>query len=254
MHLYMHGVIRRLSACQLLRQDACQVAHQHAKNKLNQDWVKAGCELVMQGVCIHKAECPLQSQPCHSHADHHQEAQNSPRAGGGALATRQNRQAFHGGPGWQRAPEEIPLHRCAEQSNMVKSQKQSMHCMIPMCHMAHCEQSNMAEASQAINALHDVYKQLVVAAAQTSTDSLSALLNHLLTCMHMWVHACICSCTRSVFVHLSIDCLCAWSSNESCMREALQPTDTLAVAVQPASIKCNRTRNHMPELGQFPKH
>ena len=90
--------------------DECQqvsyIAKVHVKRRVSmprkaEPAVGAACELVMQGVCIHKAECPFQSQSCHSHADHHQEAQNSPRAGGGALAACQNRQALHGGPGWQ---------------------------------------------------------------------------------------------------------------------------------------------------------
>lgn len=64
-----------------------------------------------------------------------------------------------------------------EQSNMMKSHKQSMHCMIPMCLMAQCGQIHMAEVSQTINAMQDVCKQLAssnVAAALTFADSLSA--------------------------------------------------------------------------------
>ena len=57
--------------------------------------------ICLQGVCIHPSECAFQPQPCHCDADHHQAAQNAARAGGRALAEGQNRQAVHGGPGWQ---------------------------------------------------------------------------------------------------------------------------------------------------------
>ena len=66
---------------------------------------------VQQGGGVHSAECAVEPQPRHRHADHRQAAQQQHAQEPGSRAEGQSGQPVHGGPGGQRAPEEEPLDR-----------------------------------------------------------------------------------------------------------------------------------------------